>query len=40
MEAQQNVLGKDYPRLWETLDSPSIEEPKPFETLVQLAVLV
>jgi hypothetical protein len=35
MVAHQNVLGKDYPWLQETLENPSIEAPTAFENLVQ-----
>jgi hypothetical protein len=40
MVAQSNVLGKNYPLLYTTLQNPSIDEPKAFEALTQLAVLV
>lgn len=40
MVAQKNVLGKNYPLLFYTLAKPSIDEPKAFEALTQLAVLV
>ncbi|KAL3911917.1 MAG: hypothetical protein SGILL_007093 [Bacillariaceae sp.] len=40
MVAQSNVLGKNYPLLYTTLANPSIDEPKAFEALTQLAVLV
>jgi hypothetical protein len=40
MVAQQNVLKKDYRRLRATLESPSIDEAKAFEALVQLSVLL
>jgi hypothetical protein len=40
MAAHQNVLGKDYPWLQETLENPSIEAPTACENLVQFAVLV
>jgi hypothetical protein len=40
MVAQINVLGKDYPQLYTTLQNPCIDEAKAFEALTQLAVLV
>ena len=40
MVAQRKVLGKDYPTLYNTLANPSIDEPKAFEALTQLAILV
>jgi hypothetical protein len=40
MVAQQSVLGRDYRRLRVTLENPDIDEPKAFEAVVQLAVLV
>lgn len=40
MVAQRSVLGRDYRRLRVTLENPDIDEPKAFEAVVQLAVLV
>jgi hypothetical protein len=40
MVAQNDVLGKDYPSLRGPLENPGIDEPKAFEALTQLAVLV
>ena len=40
MVAQENVLGKDYPSLRTILEKPQIDEPKAFEALVELSVLV
>jgi len=40
MVAQRAVLGKDYRRFRATLENPDIDEPKAFEAIVQLAVLV
>ena len=38
--ADEDVLGKDYPILRETLCSPQIDEAKAFEALTQLAILI
>uniref|UniRef100_A0A6S8NPX8 Uncharacterized protein n=1 Tax=Amphora coffeiformis TaxID=265554 RepID=A0A6S8NPX8_9STRA len=40
MVAQPNILGKNYHLFRTTLEQPSIDEPKAFEALVQLAILV
>ena len=40
MIAQYNVLGKEYRRLRATLEHSSIDEPKAFEALTQLAILI
>jgi len=40
MIAQSDVLGKDYQQFRATLENPSIDKPKAFEALIQLAVLV
>jgi hypothetical protein len=40
MVAQENVLGKDFPILRTILEKPQIDEPKAFEVLVELSVLV
>lgn len=38
--AQQEVLGKNYQRLQAPLEDPEIDEPKAYEALAQLAILV
>jgi len=40
MLAQPNILGKKYHPFRTTLEQPSIDEPKAFEALAQLAILV
>jgi hypothetical protein len=40
MVAQENVFGKDFPFLRTILEIPQIDEPKAFEALVELSVLV